>query len=87
MYRILEPEISQEYQDFTSKLYDEMRYVMLSKPKTIVGAQSRSEIFEYYLRNYEPGLRKETSDKVLYYFRRDNEGYGVINPIIHLILV
>ncbi len=82
LYRVMEPEISQEYQDFTSKLYDEMRYVMLSKPKTIIEARSRSEIFEYYLRNYEPGLRKETSDKVLYYFRRDNEGYGVINPII-----
>lgn len=82
IYRITEPEISPEYREFTSKLYNEMRSVLLSRPKLIGGKLTTSEIFEYYLKNYEPGLDREISDKVLYYFKRDNDGYGVINPIV-----
>lgn len=82
LYSINEPRVSTDYQSFSNKLYNEMRYVLLGGSQINTEKKSTSEMFLNYLKYFEPGLDEDIKREILYYFKRDNEGYGVIDPII-----
>ncbi len=82
LYSVYEPEVSNELRLFTDGMYNGMKYVLLGKSRPGNGRNKTSEVFEDYLKLYEPRMNDETRNKIMYYFRRDNEGYGAIDPIV-----
>ncbi|MEM0155961.1 MAG: type II/IV secretion system ATPase subunit [Thermoplasmataceae archaeon] len=82
LYSINEPEVSTELKQFIDRMYSNMRNVVLGKSRAGNGKNKGTEAFEDYLKLYEPLMDGETKKRVLYYFKRDNDGYGAIDPIV-----